>query len=172
MENIVVSAFRNVQDATLGLNKLKDLDQLNDIDIFNIVMIRKTSDDKFEFLYRDGPDTQDLPADGALAGTLIGVIGGPIGMAVGMLTGAMIGAADENDTEDMYREFLADVNKQLGVGTVAIVLDVEEEGELMINSYLEPFNGVIVRRDIAAEFDKYDQEQERELNEEIDEEER
>jgi len=172
MENIVVSTFRSVQDATLGLNKLKDLDQLNDIDIYNIVMIRKTSGDKFEFLYKDGPDTRDLPVDAALAGTLIGVIGGPIGMAVGMLTGAMVGAADEDDTEDLYREFLNDVNKQLAVGTVAIVLDVEEDGELMINSYLEPFNGVVVRRDIAAEFDKYDQEQERELNEEIEEEER
>jgi hypothetical protein len=35
MENIVVSTFRNVQDATAGLNKLKDLDQLNDITIIS-----------------------------------------------------------------------------------------------------------------------------------------
>jgi uncharacterized membrane protein len=171
MENIVVSSFRNLQDATLGLNKLKDLDQLNDITIYNMVMIRKTAEGRFEFLYQEGPDTRDIPAEGALAGTLIGAIGGPIGMAVGMLTGVMVGSADEDDSEEMSREFLDNVNKQLGIGSVAIVLDVEEEGEFMINSYLSPFNGVIVRRDIADQFAKYDQEQWTELQEELDAEE-
>jgi uncharacterized membrane protein len=172
MENIVVSSFRNLQDATLGLNKLKDLDQLNDITIYNMVMIRKTAEGKFEFLYQEGPDTQDIPAEGALAGTLIGAIGGPIGMAVGMLTGVMLGSADEDDREEMSREFLDDVNKQLGIGSVAIVLDVEEDGEFMINSYLSPFNGVIVRRDIADQFAKYDEEQWMESEEELKAEER
>jgi uncharacterized membrane protein len=167
MENIVVSSFRNLQDATLGLNKLKDLDQLNDITIYNMVMIRKTAEGKFEFLYQEGPDTGDIPAEGALAGTLIGAIGGPIGMAVGMLTGVVVGSADEDDSEEMAREFLDDVNKQLGIGSVAIVMDVEEEDELMINSYLSPFNGVVVRRDIADQFAKYDQEQWAESEEEL-----
>ena len=171
MENIVVSSFRNLQDATLGLNKLKDLDQLNDITIYNLVMIRKTAEGKFEFLYREGPDTQDIPAEGALAGTLIGAIGGPIGMAVGMLTGTMLGSADEDDKEEMSQEFLDNVNKQLSVGSIAIVMDVEEEDELMINSYLSPFNGVIVRRDIADELAKHDQQQWAELDAELDAEE-
>ena len=125
MENIVVSSFRNLQDATLGLDKLKDLNQLNDITIYNMVMIRKTAEGKFEFLYQEGPDTRDIPAQEALAGTLIGAIGGPIGMAVGMLTGVLVGSVDEDDSEEMSREFLDDVNKQLGIGSVAIVLDVE-----------------------------------------------
>lgn len=172
MENIVVSSFRNLQDATLGLNKLKDLDQLNDITIYNMVMIRKTAEGKFEFLYQEGPDTQDIPVEGALAGTLIGAIGGPIGMAVGMLTGAVAGSADEDDYEGMSREFLEDVNKQLGIGSVAIVLDVEEGDELIINSYLSAFNGVVVRRDIADQFAKYDQEQWKESEEELKAEER
>ena len=167
MENIVISSFPNLQDATLGLNKLKDLDQLNDITIYNMVMIRKTAEGKFEFLYQEGPDMRDIPAEGALAGTLIGAIGGPIGMAVGMLTGVVVGSANEDDSEEMSRKFLDDVNSQLGIGSVAIVLDVEEEGELMINSYLSPFNGVIVRRDIADQFAKYDQEQWMELEEEL-----
>lgn len=167
MENIVVSSFRNLQDATLGLDKLKDLNQLNDITIYNMVMIRKTAEGKFEFLYQEGPDTGDIPAEGALAGTLIGALGGPIGMAVGMLTGVMVGSADEDDREEMSREFLDDVNKQLGIGSVAIIMDVEEESEFMINSYLSPFNGVIVRRDIADQFAKYDQEQWAESEEEL-----
>lgn len=172
MENIVVSSFRNLQDATLGLNKMKDLDQLNDITIYNMVMIRKTAEGKFEFLYQEGPDTRDIPAEGAMAGTLIGAIGGPIGMAVGMLTGVMAGSAEEDDNEDMSQEFLDDVNKQLAIGSVAIVMDVEEEDELMINSYLSPFNGVTERQDIADQYAKYDQEQWTKLEEELATEER
>jgi uncharacterized membrane protein len=167
MENIVISSFPNLQDATLGLNKLKDLDQLNDITIYNMVMIRKIAEGKYEFLYQEGPDTSDIPATGALAGTLIGALAGPIGMAVGMLTGAVIGSADEDDSDEMSREFLDSVNKQLGIGSVAIVLDVEEDGEFMINSYLTPFNGVIVRRDIAEQYAKYDQEQWAEVQKEL-----
>jgi len=33
-----------------------------------MVMIRKTAEDRFEFLYQEGPDTRDSPAEGALAG--------------------------------------------------------------------------------------------------------
>jgi uncharacterized membrane protein len=167
MENIVVSSFGNLQDATLGLNKLKDLDVLNDITIYNMVMIRKTAEGKYEFLYQEGPDTQDMPATGALAGTLVGALAGPIGMAVGMLTGAAIGSADEDDDDEMSREFLDDVNKALKINSIAIILDVEEDNEFMIDSYLTPFNGVIVRRDIADQFAKYDQEQWDKLQDEI-----
>jgi diadenosine tetraphosphate (Ap4A) HIT family hydrolase len=67
----------------------------------------------------------------------------------------------------MSREFLDDVNKRLEIDAIAIVLDVEEDGEFMINSYLEPFHGVIARRDTADEFDKYDQEQWKEMKDEI-----
>ncbi len=167
MENIVIASFLNLQDATLGLNKLKDLDQLNDITIYNLAMIRKTAEGKYEFLYREGPDTDDMPAEGALAGTLVGAIGGPIGMALGMLTGTMIGSVDQDDREDMSLDFLDDVNKQLSIGSIAIVMDVEEDGELMINSYLSSFNGVIVRRDLATQLAKYDQKQSAELDAEL-----
>ena len=172
MENVVVSTFRNVQDATAALEKLKDLDRLDDIAIYNMVMIRKTAEDRFEFLYHDGPDTRDFPAAGAMLGTLVGALAGPIGMAIGMLTGVMAGAADEDDTEDMSQDFLNDVNRQMAIDAVAIVLDVEEDGEFMINSYLEPYHGVIIRKDIAGQYDKYEKEQWKELNDEIDEEER
>ena len=168
MENLVVGTFKNAQDATNGLNKLKELDQLGDITIYNMAMIRKTSEDHFELLHHDGPDTSNMPAQGAIAGTLIGAIGGPIGMALGMLTGVMAGAIDEDDSEDISEEFLDKVNKKLTVGTFAILMDVEEDSDIMINTSLEPFNGTTVHTNIADQYDKYDQEQWDELNKEID----
>ena len=168
MENIVVSTFSDARSASDALKVLKELDQLGDITIYNMVMIRKTGEEHIEFLYHEGPDTRDLPVAGGAAGALIGVIGGPIGMALGMLTGVMIGAIDEDDTDSFSEDFLNKTGGQLSEGSIAIILDVEEDNEVMINSYLEPLNGATTRTNIADEYDKYDEEQWEELNKQID----
>ncbi len=62
MENLIVITFQNAQNATDALDRLKELDELNDITIYNIALIRKTTDSQFELLHREGPDTTDFPA--------------------------------------------------------------------------------------------------------------
>jgi uncharacterized membrane protein len=167
MENLVVASFIDPRDANGGLNKLKELDELGDIVIYNMVLIRKTAENHFEFLYNEGPDTDDMPAKGALIGTLVGAIGGPVGMLIGMLTGATAGAIDEDDTTDFSGEFLAKVNAQLAPGSYAIVLDVEEDNDFMIDSYIGGCNGVIVRTLLSNAQYVYDREQDAELDKEI-----
>jgi len=172
MENLVVTTFQNAQAAGDGLNRLKELDQLGDISIYNMAMIRKTDEKQFELLHHEGPDTEAMPATGAITGSLIGAIAGPLGMAIGMLTGVMVGSLDEHGSEDRASEFLDRVSKQLTPGTYAIVLDVEEDGEFIVNSYMEPFQGKTTHTDIAGLYDEYDEEQWDELDKEIDDEEK
>jgi len=159
MENLIVVTFQNAQNATDGLNRVKELDELSDITIYNIALIRKTGESQFELLHRDGPDTADFPATGAVAGTLIGAIAGPVGMAIGMMTGTMFGYVDEDTTDGFYTDLMDKLKDRLSAGTFAIVMDVEEDSELIINSYMEPYNGVIVRTAITDMVDDYDQEQ-------------
>jgi hypothetical protein len=172
MENLVVSTFQDAANADEGLKKLQELDLIGDIIIYNVVMIRKTGENQFDLLFQDGPDNATRPALGALGGTVIGAIGGPVGMLIGMLTGSVIGAADEDDAEAVSAAFLANVKSGLGIGAFAILLDVEEDNELIINSYMETYHGVTVHSDIADQYDQLDNEQWKELNEEIDEEEK
>jgi len=171
MENLVVASFQDMDNAVKALNKLNELNELDDIIIYNMVMIQKKGE-QFQVLYREGPDTQDLPAEGAFVGSLIGALAGPIGMALGMLTGVMAGAVNEDDTETFFDEFLNNVTKQLQPGSYAVVIDVEEDTAVFIDSYLEPFHAVIVRKDITDQYDKYDQEHIEELNKQIDNEEK
>ncbi len=171
MENLIVASFQDLDNAVKGLNKLNELNALDDVIIYNMVMLHKKGE-QFDVLYHEGPDTQDLPTEGAMAGSLIGAIAGPIGMALGMMTGVMAGALDEDDTETFFDEFLDKVNKQLQPGSYALVIDAEEDTELFINSYLEPFHAVVVRTGITDQYDKYDQEQLEGLNKEIDNEEK
>lgn len=171
MENLVVATFQNEKDANSGLNKLKELDQIGDITIYNIVMIKKNSLNDFELFYHSGPDTQYLPASGALAGSVIGALAGPIGLSMGFITGAMIGGLNREDYEEFASSFLDKVNQQLLPGTLAIVMHVEEDEMLFINSYLETFHAQVVHKDITDQYSLYDQQQWQALNREIEKEE-
>lgn len=172
MENLVVSTFRNPPDAFAALNKLKGLEQLGDIIIYNVAMIRKTGDNTFEMLDQEGPEFQDRPAIGAIKGSLIGAIAGPLGMAIGMLTGTMAEAISEGEAQDFSDEFLSKVNAEIDTGSVALVLDMEEDSGFMINSYMEPYHGTTIHSNIILEYDQFDRQQWKELNEEIENEEK
>jgi uncharacterized membrane protein len=172
MENLVVISFPDAKTATGGLSKLQDLDQLGDIIIYNYALIRKTGVNQFDLIQHEGADTDALPAIGVIGGSMIGLIGGPIGVAMGMLTGALIGTADQEDNLDFSDEVLNKAKDKLLVGEFAIILDVEEENDFFINSYMDSFQGVVARTDIASQFEEYDNEQWDALNKEIDDEEK
>jgi uncharacterized membrane protein len=168
MENLVVASFQSLENANEGLTKVRELDQLGDIAVYNMVMIQKLTQDSFEILHHDGPDTQDLPAKGAFVGSVVGLIGGPIGMALGMLTGVMIGTVDEEDTEEFFGDFLAKVNKRLEKDSYAIIMHVDEDDPTFLNTYLDPYHGFIVRRGLLNEYDRYNRQEAEQLDEEID----
>ena len=92
-------------------------------------------------------------------------------MAMGMLTGATIGLADEANRLDFSSDVLDQVTRNLGIGKFAIVLDVEEDTESIVDSYMKSSEGYVLRTDIADEYDHYDQAQEDEFNKELDAEE-
>jgi hypothetical protein len=68
MENLVVASFIDPRDANGGLNKLKELDELGDIVIYNMVLIRKTAENHFEFLYNEAPIPMTCPRRERLSG--------------------------------------------------------------------------------------------------------
>ena len=168
MENLIVATFRDLEHANAALTRLHELDQLDDIVIYNMVMVRKAGDNLFEYLHREGPDTQDLPAQGAIIGSLAGLIAGPLGMALGMMTGVMAGAIDEDDTDDFESEIKDKVNSQLRNGDYAIVIDLEEDAEFIVDSYLRANEAIIVRTTMTDDYDRYDRQQLDELDREID----
>jgi uncharacterized membrane protein len=170
MENLIVATFQNEDDASQAVNQLKELNELEDVIIYNMVMIQKR-EKQIEVLYHEGPDTQDIPEESAFVGSLIGAIGGPVGMAIGMLTGVMVGAVNEDDTETFIDKLMEKVNKRLQPGSYAIVMDIEEYDELFVDSYLESHHATVVRTPIADQYDNFNREQWDEFNKEMDAEE-
>jgi len=140
---------------------------LNDITIYNMVMIRKTAEDRFEFLYQEDRIRGTVLPKEHWPDRLSGRSGGPIGMVVRMLTGVMAGSAEEDDSEEMSREFLDNVNKQLGIGSVASTGCGKRRANLWSTAICH-FLMVIVRRDIADQLPNTTSEQWTELQEELD----
>jgi uncharacterized membrane protein len=166
MENLIVATFQIKDDASQAVNQLKELNELEDIIIYNIVMIQK-KEKQIEVLYHEGPDTLDLPAESAFVGSLIGAIGGPVGMAIGMLTGVMVGSVNEDDTEAFIDKLMKKVNERLQPGSYAIVMDIEEYDELFVDSYLESHHATVVRTPIADQYDNFNREQVAEFNKQM-----
>jgi uncharacterized membrane protein len=167
MENLLIITFGSRSKAAEGLDRLTDLDQLGDITIYNCVLVQKTGPNQFEIIEHKGPDTEVLPTAGAIGGAVIGAIGGPIGMAMGMLTGTTLGLADEADRLDFSSGVLDQVTKNLSVGRFAIVLDVEEDTESIVDSYMKSSDGDVLRTDIADQYEQYNQAQDDEFKKEL-----
>jgi uncharacterized membrane protein len=170
MENLIVATFQNKDDASKAVDQLKELNQLEDIVIYNLALIQK-KDNQIEVLYHEGPDPEDMPAESALVGSLVGAIGGPVGVAIGMLTGVMVGAVSEDDTETFIDKLMQKVNNRLQPGSYAIVMDIEEYSELFVDSYLEPHHATVFRAPIEDQYDNFNREQWEEFNRELDAEE-
>jgi len=167
MEKLITITFPGLQSVTEAWDKLKDLDQIGDIIIYNSALITNTGDKKYELVRHEGPDTSGLPAAAVIGGSLIGAIGGPIGIFIGMITGLAVGSVGEGDWINFSHGFMDEVNNGLTEGTYAIVLDVDEDNESFIGTYMQSYPCTVIRADIATKIDQYEDNQLDELNADI-----
>jgi uncharacterized membrane protein len=147
MKSIIVATFQNLQDAEKSLGRIRELDRIDDIAVYNILLAKKNDEINFEFLYSDGPDTKRFPAKGAITGLVIGALAGPLGAVVGTMAGGISGSLDKYDMEMGQEIFLNKIMHQLKTGDYALIMDVEEDDPNVINFYLEQ-NGAVITRTI------------------------
>ena len=144
MESIIVATFQNLQDAEKGMDRIRELDLINDINVYNIVLVQNT-ETGIEFLYRDGPDAKNFPKTGAIAGLLLGALAGPLGMVIGAMAGGISGSLDRINVEKGQQEFLNKIKRQLKTGCYALIMDVKEDNPSLINFYLEQHSAAVTR---------------------------
>ena len=172
MESIIVATFQNLQDAEKSLDRIRELDRIDDIAVYNIVLAQKKDEIKLEFLYSDGPDTKHFPAGGAITGLLIGALAGPLGMVIGIMVGGISGSLDKYDVEKGQQEFLNKIRHQLKTGCYALIMEVEEDDPKLINFYLEQNNAVVIRTVLDDVYTNHDMEEWESLIHEISREEK
>jgi uncharacterized membrane protein len=167
MEELVVITFTDQRKAAVAVTRLKELDQLDEITIYDLALIHKQGNNHVEVLLHDTPEQGVKTAEGAGIGALIGVIGGPIWMLLGLLTGAGLASAAAEDRSDFDKHFVKKVNHRLTAGTYAILADVEEDNHFIITTHMEKMDGTAVYTNLDAEMDSFEKEQWDELDQKI-----
>lgn len=155
MENLVVTTFRNIIDATEGLDKLKELDRLCEITIYNILIVRKRSDNNYQLLHHEGVDMGVLPEESQLASFLYNTIDRPIGMATDIFSGLIKESGHKDEEKDPFCDLLMQFSKELQFGTFCIFLDVEEENISLIDGYMRHYHGVAIRTNVVELYHEY-----------------
>ena len=145
MESIIVATFQNLQDAEKSLDRIRELDLIDDIAVYNIVLVQRKNETGLDFLYRDGPDTKHFPKTGAIAGLLIGALAGPLGMVIGTMVGGISGSLDQYNVEKGQQEFLNKIRPLLKTGCYALIMEVKEDNPSTVNFYLEQNSAVVTR---------------------------
>ena len=144
MNKMIVVIFTNETNAFNGLTELKNLHRNGSITIYNELVIAK--DDKGEI------STKEMEGEGPIGtfmgmsvGVLLGMFGGPVGMLAGMSGGALAGMLYDMNEADIDIEFINEVSEKMIPGTVAILIDVNEDWTTPIDTKMFEIGGVVFR---------------------------
>lgn len=160
MENLVVTTFTNIIDATEGLDKLKELDRSCDITIYNVLLVRKRNDHYYQLLHHEGVDIGQLPQDDQLAALLYNALDRPLGIVTHIFSGFLQWTIHSAEgPNDLFEDFMAQFNKELRLSKFSIFLDVEEDDPSFIDEYMRRYQGVALRSDIVDLYRAYIEEQ-------------
>jgi uncharacterized membrane protein len=145
MESIIIASFRNLQDAENGLDRIRELNFIEDIVVYNLVLVEMKNDAELAFLYSAGPDTMHFPEKGAMAGSIIGAFTGPFGILIGLVAGGISGSLDKYNADKIQEELSDKIRDQLKPGEYAMVMHVKEDDPALIDFYLGSHQAVITR---------------------------
>ena len=167
MANIIVVSFSEKTKAIEALHKIKELDALGAIRLYEHMMIRKKENDQYEILRNNTDQKGWRPLTGMVLGGLLGALISPIGLVVGLFSGTTVGAIIDFIRYDFEDDFVKKINNKMKIGTIAIVAEVGEDSPVFIDNALKPLITEIIRSEADVEFDNYMARQIEELEEKI-----
>src|ERR1700761_997342 len=135
MTHLIIASFDQEEKAVEAFTKLQQLEKIGDITIYEMAVVTKNAAGEasvVEALTAEG--TQTLT--GMAVGTIIGALAGPVGMVTGMLLGTLTGEVAELDDYGFEDDFFSKVTAELKPGTSVVVMEVEEDDPVFIDSTL------------------------------------
>ena len=154
-DNVIVVTFAETGNAYQALSELKRLGASGDVEVRSAVLLERTDDG---FSIPEGADSASgfLMASGGLIGALVGVLGGPLGVILGGSLGVLAGAPAEAARMADQDVALAGISKQIEPGKTALVADVTEYADEVLDKAMGALGGSVTRRwagDVYAEVD-------------------
>lgn len=154
MNNMLVIVFDNEQQALEGANVLWQLhEDLNTV-VFSQTILQRDADGTIKILRGSEKDDLGL-AMGALVGGIVGCIGGPAGIVAGTAIGAVSGIVIDHWDADLREDFLNVVTTKLEPEKFAVLADVSEHDESLVDEKMSSLDGTLFRRPRSAIVDAH-----------------
>ncbi|OBI17568.1 hypothetical protein A5712_23655 [Mycobacterium sp. E2327] len=154
--NVIAVTFDEPSKAYQALSTLKGLDREGRVGLESAAVVERSEDGQL----RVPEDTDNVTGEGFLAGgligMLIGVLGGPLGMLLGLGAGGLVGGIYEMDQADVQDETLAEVGRHVPPGHNALLAEVDEYAEEVVDGAMTAQGGTVLRRsadDVLAEIE-------------------
>lgn len=148
MERILVIVFNDEKTAYEGASALRQLEREGSINVYAGAVVRKNADGTTTPKQIDdvGPVGTFV---GSSVGALIGLLGGPVGAAVGAVSGLTLGALSDFAEARVGSDFVEEVAEALTPNKVAVIAEVDEDWTAPVDTRMETFGGVVIRRALS-----------------------
>jgi uncharacterized membrane protein len=145
-DNVIVVQFDEPSKAYQALSELNRVRREGKIDVKSAVLLERNKDGTVQ-----PPEGSDNAAgfylaSGGLMGMLVGALGGPVGMLLGGSIGAMGGSVGELARADDQDVALQVIGERIQPGSPALVAEVTEPAEEVIDGTMAALGGKVTRR--------------------------
>ncbi len=154
--NVIAVTFDEQSKAYQALSTLKGLDREGRMELKSAAVVERNAAGQLRL-----PETADNVsgegfAIGGLVGMLVGILGGPIGVLLGVGTGGLVGGLSDLEHADMQDQTLAQVGSHVPPGRNAVLAEVDEYADDVVDGAMTAQGGTVLRRsaaDVLAEIE-------------------
>jgi uncharacterized membrane protein len=158
--NVIAVTFDEQSKAYQALSTLKGLDREGRVELKSAAVVERDATGQLRI--PEGADNVSGEgfAIGGLVGMLVGVLGGPIGVLLGLGTGGLAGGLADVEHADKQDQTLAEVGRHVAPGRNAVLAEVDEYANEVIDEAMTAQGGTVLRRsadDVLAEIEAADE---------------
>lgn len=148
MNQLIVVAFNDIEDARAALKRLRSLEVDGHIRFEDTAIIERDPDGETHVKNEVSGTTETAAVIGAVIGGLVGFVFPLAGIALGAALGAAIGSMMNTGVSD---DFVEDVKRTLRPGRSALFLVVKESDADATMAALRPFEGDVIQTTLDTE---------------------
>lgn len=146
--NIIVATFPEESKTYQAFSEIKQAGTKRDITIESLAIVRRAQDGSLQTPEITGRMRAGT-FKGGLIGSLIGILGGPLGVLLGWGTGAAIGSIRDAREIRSGISVLQALSEGMNPGNIALMGEVEEPSNTVVNGIVSRLGGEVLRRPAA-----------------------
>jgi uncharacterized membrane protein len=148
MNQLIVVAFNNLQDARDAMKRLRTLEAEGRVRFEDTAIIERDLDGSAHVKNEVSGTTETAAVIGAVIGGLVGFVFPLAGIALGAALGAAVGSMMETGVSD---DFVDEVKRTLRPGRSALFLVVKEADADATMAALRPFEGEVIQTTLDSD---------------------